>query len=71
MTSYKKIKIGAIIGTLLLTIMGFYALPNNNNSKYFKLAKNIELYGQIYKEVYDSYVDNVEPAGLMRKGVEL
>ncbi len=70
MTSYKKIKTGATIGTLLLTIMGFYAFSTNNNSKYFKLAKNIELYGQIYKEVYDSYVDNVEPAGLMKKGVD-
>lgn len=35
-------------------------------SDLFKLSKNIEIFANVYKAVNETYVDEVEPAGLMR-----
>lgn len=63
----------------LLTILAFGALlfaaattpgGNDKGSNYFALLKNINLFADLYREVNRSYVDNVEPAQLMRTGID-
>jgi len=53
---------------LFVAVSSFYAFDGNN--KYFEISKNLDLFAQVYNEVSRSYVDQVEPAGLMKKGVD-
>lgn len=55
---------GIAVSTLLLTAAFV------DNSRYFELIKNISLYAEVYKTLNDDYVDNIEPAATMRKGIE-
>jgi len=63
----------------LLAVLAFGALifaasttpgGNDKGSNYFALLKNINLFADLYREVNRSYVDNVEPAQLMRTGID-
>jgi carboxyl-terminal processing protease len=59
-----------IVG-ILLAIALFTAISDGGKgSNYFALLKNINLYANLYREVNRSYVDNVEPAQLMRIGID-
>jgi carboxyl-terminal processing protease len=40
------------------------------NGKYFEIAKNIELYANVYKEINTFYVDDLDPARTMRIGID-
>lgn len=40
------------------------------NGKYFEIAKNIELYANVYKEINTFYVDDIDPAHTMRVGID-
>ncbi|NJL76243.1 MAG: S41 family peptidase [Saprospiraceae bacterium] len=42
--------------------------PNSN--KYFEITKNIEIFANLYKELNTYYVDEIEPAQLMRVGID-
>ncbi len=42
----------------------------NTNGNYFEIAKNIEIFTNLYKEVNTYYVDELDPAKLMRTGVD-
>jgi len=39
-------------------------------NKYFEISKNLEIFANIYKELNTSYVDEIDPAKLMRTGVD-
>jgi carboxyl-terminal processing protease len=41
-----------------------------NHGNYFEIAKNIEIFTNLYKEVNTYYVDEIDPAKLMRTGVD-
>ncbi|MEL6989793.1 MAG: S41 family peptidase, partial [Bacteroidota bacterium] len=41
-----------------------------NNDKLFEIAKNIEIYTSIYKEINTHYVDEIDPSKLMRTGID-
>ena len=43
-------------------LMAFAETPN----KYFEISKNIEIFTNLYKELNLYYVDEVDPAKLMR-----
>ncbi len=58
-----------IIG-LLLGCFAFTSYSFLGGGHYFEIAKNIDLYAQLYRELNMSYVDNVEPAKLMRDGID-
>ncbi len=67
----KKIIVHPLSVALLIGTMAFSSLAFiGDTDKYFKLAKNIDLFAKLYQELSNSYVDNIEPAKLMRKGVE-
>ncbi len=41
-----------------------------DSGKYFEIAKNIELFANIYKEINTYYVDDLDPAKTMRIGID-
>ncbi len=67
----KKIKsIAIILCTVVLGFMTLSFVVGDNHGKYFQIAKNIEIFSNLYKEINTYYVDDVEPAQLMRIGVD-
>ncbi len=66
----KRIKrIGIITMVALLGFVGI-ATMTNNHGKYFEIAKNIEIYTNLYREINTYYVDDIDPAKLMRTGLD-
>ena len=61
--SYKILLVFAI------GIIGMATVTDDDN-KYFELSKNIEIYANLYKEINTNYVDETDPAGLMRVGID-
>ena len=57
-----------IILALLLTQAWFFA--GAQSSKYFDISKNLEIFTNVYREVNHSYVDELDPATLMRSGLD-
>lgn len=63
MTRTKKILVGVFITVGSLSSLAFV-----NN--YFEISKNLEIFTSTYKELNANYVDDVDPAKLMRTGIE-
>jgi len=53
-------------------IGGFLILASfsSDKGKYYEIAKNLEIFTNLYKEVNTYYVDDLDPSELMRKGVD-
>ncbi len=64
MQKFTKIGLLCFIGILGVSFVA------SNGGKYFQIAKNIEIYSNLYKEINTYYVDEVDPAKLMRTGVD-
>jgi len=58
-----------IIAVACLAIFGISATVVNND-KYFEMIKNIEIFTNVYKELNTHYVDEIDPAQLMRTGID-
>lgn len=58
----------AIIYTAMLGVaaLGFTAYDN----VYLKINQNIDIFGRVYKEIVNNYVDEVDPEKFMRSGIE-
>ncbi|MEM6965536.1 MAG: S41 family peptidase [Bacteroidota bacterium] len=55
----------------LVAFLGMSTTANqSNNGKYFEISKNIEIFTNLYKEINTYYVDDLDPAKLMRTGVD-
>lgn len=66
----KKLKkITLVVATTIIGFLGI-SFVSDNHGKYFEIAKNIEIFTNIYKEINTYYVDDVEPSKLMRIGVD-
>jgi len=61
--SIKKI---GLIGLVVIVSAGFFSFKSN----YFEISKNLDIFASLYKELNTYYVDDVEPADLMRKGID-
>ncbi len=61
---YKKI-------VLLVAVMmsGVFFISTDYN-KYFEISKNLEIFANMYKELNTAYVDEIDPAKLMRTGID-
>ena len=46
------------------------ATVSSDHGKYFEISKNIEIFTNLYKEINTYYVDDIDPAKLMRTGVD-
>ena len=66
----KKIKQYTLGIAIVATAFASISFVSDNHGKYFEIAKNIEIFTNLYKEINTYYVDDVEPAKLMRTGVD-
>jgi carboxyl-terminal processing protease len=64
--SMKKWIYGLLGTGLVITALAF-SQPSN---KYFEIIKNLELFSNVYKELNAGYVDELDPAATMRKGLD-
>ena len=61
----KRIKWYACAGVLIVSIFAFTAPAE----KYFDIAKSLDIYATLFKEVNAYYVDEIEPQKLVRKSI--
>lgn len=63
----KKISLMLLVaaGVSLLTL-----LSSGPNERYFDIAKNLDIFSTLFKEVNAYYVDEVDPNDLMKTGIE-
>ena len=66
MKNFTKISLVFLIAFLGMST----TVDNNDNGKYFEISKNIEIFTNLYKEINTYYVDELDPAKLMRTGVD-
>lgn len=59
------------IAVLLIVVAGFTALSFTPPAeRYFEIAKNLDIFASLYKEVNGLYVDEVNPNKLIRTGID-
>jgi carboxyl-terminal processing protease len=59
-----------LLSLVVLFSLSAVTTSAQNQGKYFDISKNIELFTNIYKELNTHYVDDLDPASLMRIGVD-
>lgn len=55
--------------TILLVSIGLVA-AGTASSEYFEMSKNIEIFTDLYKELNTYYVDELQPAEIMKNGID-
>lgn len=63
---YKKSIAGLFIGVFALGLFSF----KTDSERYFEIAKNLDVFATLFKEVNTYYVDDVPPAQMMRSGID-
>ncbi|AKD02444.1 S41 family peptidase [Pontibacter korlensis] len=63
---YKKSIAGLLAGVFALGLFSF----KTDSEKYFEIAKNLDVFATLFKEVNTYYVDDVPPAQMMRTGID-
>jgi carboxyl-terminal processing protease len=68
MKNWKRLtfRSGLVLSVALLGM----AFMRSDINKYFEIAKNIEIFTNLYKEINMEYVDEIDPARLMRTGLD-
>ena len=66
MTIRKKLLASLALGTLGL--VSFRAA--SDNERYFEIAKNLDIFATLFKEVNTYYVDEITPAKLVKTGID-
>jgi carboxyl-terminal processing protease len=62
----KKTAAGLMIGALGLGLFSF----KTENERYFDIAKNLDIFATLFKEVNTYYVDEVTPGKLVKTGID-
>ncbi|MFQ5446779.1 MAG: S41 family peptidase [Saprospiraceae bacterium] len=62
--SFKLLTLSALL------LVGMATTYTTTDGNYFEIAKNIEIFTNLYKEINTYYVDETDPAKLMRTGVD-
>ncbi|HSZ24906.1 MAG TPA: S41 family peptidase, partial [Cytophagaceae bacterium] len=65
MKKYKIIIISSILG---LSTIGLYSFTKTE--KYFEIAKNLDIFATLFKEVNTYYVDEINPNKFMKDGID-
>ncbi|WP_162428480.1 S41 family peptidase [Pontibacter pudoricolor] len=63
---YKKYIAGIVVAGLGLGLVSF----KSDSDRYFEIAKNLDVFATLFKEVNTYYVDEVPPAQMMRTGID-
>ena len=64
----RRIKYGLLVALLIASIGIFSFSPTTD--RYFEIAKNLELFASLYKEINIHYVDEVNPNQLLNTGIK-
>lgn len=64
----RSLKLTVLLSVVM--VLGIATTVENDHGKYFEISKNIEIFTNLYKEINTYYVDDVDPARLMRTGVD-
>lgn len=67
---YRRLRRRPAVALALLAVGALAFKPLKEANKYFEIAKNIEIFTNVYKEVNANYVDELNPSELMRTGME-
>ena len=59
-----------ILGLVVLLPLLVATTFKSENNRWFEIAKNIEIYTNLYKELNTYYVDDIDPGQLMRTGID-
>jgi carboxyl-terminal processing protease len=62
---WRRYKWPVILALLIVVAFGF-----NRPQKYFDIAKSLDIFATLFKEVNAYYVDEVDPQKLVRKGID-
>lgn len=65
----KKLK-NKLFGLVLVFLIGLGSLSFIPYGNYFEIAKNLDIFATLYKEVNTYYVDEVDPESLINAGIE-
>ena len=63
----KKSK-NVLLGLLLVATLGFVSFQNDD--RFFEIAKNLDIYTTMFKELNSYYVDEINPNRLIKKSIE-
>jgi carboxyl-terminal processing protease len=61
---------GFILGVSLAGTAFFFIHAKTANDPYFEIAKNLDVYANLFKELNTYYVDPIEPGKLVKTGVD-
>lgn len=61
----KKVKWGGVL--LLFIVLIAYSKPTE---KYFEIAKSLDIFATLFKEVNANYVDDIDPKKLIKQGID-
>ena len=56
--------------SLVLILTSLWSFTGSRSERYFEIAKNLDIFATLFKEVNAYYVDEVNPNKLMRTGIE-
>lgn len=57
-------------GVLALVVVVGLGASMVGNSRYFDIIKNLEIFGNLYKELNTNYVDEIDPNKIMKVGID-
>lgn len=66
----KSIKKKCLVGILGILLLSAAAFRNNGGEKYFEIAKNLDIFATLFKEVNTYYVDEINPNQMIRVGID-
>lgn len=59
-----------VTGVLVISMLAVSTTFKSETGKYFEIAKNIEIFTNLYREINTYYVDDLDPGKLMRTGID-
>jgi carboxyl-terminal processing protease len=62
----KKYLTGSVVAAAMLLLFSF----KNDSGRFFEIAKNLDIFATLFKEVNTYYVDEVTPSKLMKTGID-
>ena len=65
-----KVRLKFLLPMVIVVGLLTTAFVGSNGGRYFEIAKNLEIFSNLYKEVNANYVDELEPGKLMRVGID-
>jgi carboxyl-terminal processing protease len=64
----KSFKKALVVLAIPVTIIGLFSFDQPD--KYFEIAKNLDIFATLFKEVNTYYVDEISPNKMMKKGID-